>query len=90
MRDPTKVLTEQIEWLSPDGVIVACIPNVQHWSVILNLLAADGLRLKTESLIEIPSYVGSHKSIYDLFSEAGLQIHTLNREFLMLIRPKNW
>lgn len=38
LRDPQAVLSEQLRWLSDDGLVLACIPNVQHWSTLLNLL----------------------------------------------------
>ena len=37
--DPWSVLERHLDLLSDHGTIVACIPNVQHWSVIANLLA---------------------------------------------------
>lgn len=39
LRDPQAVLQQQLPWLASDGVVLACIPNVQHWSVLHNLLA---------------------------------------------------
>lgn len=41
LRDPAAVLQQQLEWLAPDGLVLACIPNVQHWSVLANLLAGQ-------------------------------------------------
>lgn len=38
LRDPQAVLREQLRWLAPEGLVLACIPNVQHWSTLLNLL----------------------------------------------------
>ena len=38
LRDPWSCLKRQSQWLSDDGVLLACIPNVQHWSVFLELL----------------------------------------------------
>ena len=39
LREPQEVLRQQLKWLAADGLVLACIPNVQHWSVLLNLLA---------------------------------------------------
>ena len=41
LRDPWSVLQRHLGLLSDDGVILACIPNVQHWSVVANLLAGN-------------------------------------------------
>ena len=39
LNNPLQVLQNQQEWLSENGVVIACIPNVQHWSVLLNLIS---------------------------------------------------
>lgn len=36
--NPWDCLRRHLELLSEDGLVLACIPNVQHWSVIANLL----------------------------------------------------
>ena len=38
LKDPWSCLARHLEYLAEDGVIIACIPNVQHWSVFANLL----------------------------------------------------
>ncbi|MDD1467600.1 class I SAM-dependent methyltransferase, partial [Dolichospermum sp. ST_sed5] len=38
MQDPWIVLKRHITWLKPQGQVLACIPNVQHWSLIVKLL----------------------------------------------------
>ena len=38
LKDPWKCLSRHLQLLSQDGVVVACIPNVQHWSTLANLL----------------------------------------------------
>ena len=35
--DPWQVLAEQRRWLRPGGQVLACIPNVQHISVLVGL-----------------------------------------------------
>ena len=39
--DPIKSLPAQLECLKPNGLIIACIPNVQHWSVVKKLLSGN-------------------------------------------------
>ena len=36
---PDLILKEHSQWLSHEGAVIACIPNVQHWSVLINLLS---------------------------------------------------
>ncbi|KAA5610229.1 methyltransferase domain-containing protein [Rhodovastum atsumiense] len=38
LRDPWSVLTRQAEALSPDGVVLICMPNAEHWSFVERLL----------------------------------------------------
>ncbi len=37
-QDPWRVLTELRSFITPDGMCVACIPNVGHWSMVAELL----------------------------------------------------
>jgi SAM-dependent methyltransferase len=39
--DPWRELERRKMWLKPGGLILACIPNVQHWSVITSLLSGQ-------------------------------------------------
>ncbi len=38
LREPWSVLTRQVEALAPGGTVLACIPNVDHWSFAEHLL----------------------------------------------------
>jgi SAM-dependent methyltransferase/glycosyltransferase involved in cell wall biosynthesis len=38
LRDPWAVLAVQARQLSPDGVVVICMPNAEHWSFVERLL----------------------------------------------------
>jgi glycosyltransferase involved in cell wall biosynthesis/SAM-dependent methyltransferase len=38
LREPWAVLARHVPLLSDDGLLIACIPNVQHWSVLEHLL----------------------------------------------------
>ena len=35
------MLQKHLGLLSDSGIVLACIPNVQHWSVVANLLAGE-------------------------------------------------
>ena len=41
LRDPWRCLQQQVQLLKPHGTLLACIPNVQHWSAILMLLRGE-------------------------------------------------
>lgn len=38
LRDPWKVLTAHVALLNPGGVVLICMPNVEHWSFACRLL----------------------------------------------------
>ena len=41
LREPGRLLKQAREWLSPDGRLIASIPNVRHHSVVRSLLARE-------------------------------------------------
>lgn len=41
LRDPWDVLHRHLDLLAEQGTFLACIPNVQHWSVVANLLSGN-------------------------------------------------
>ncbi len=40
LRDPWTLLRRHAEYLSPDGTVLVCMPNVEHWSFAYRLLSA--------------------------------------------------
>jgi glycosyltransferase involved in cell wall biosynthesis len=74
MVDPWAVLQRQAAWLREGGAVLACIPNVQHWSMIVSLLR--GLwRYQDEGLLDRTHLrFFTLDSIQELFTRAGLQI----------------
>lgn len=51
MLDPWRVLREHAGWLAPGGQVLACIPNVQHMSVLAGLLRGQ-FRYQDEGLLD--------------------------------------
>jgi len=41
LRDPWAVIRHHVEALSPDGVLLICVPNVEHWSFAERLLRGN-------------------------------------------------
>jgi SAM-dependent methyltransferase len=80
--DPWSVLARLVRLVRDGGQILACIPNVQHYSVIINLMRGrwdyqdEGLLDRTHLRFFTLS------GIRDLFSKAGLQIFD--------IQPRWW
>ena len=51
LRQPEAVLRRHLGALAPDGVVLACIPNVEHWS-FLDRLLRGGWRYETQGLFD--------------------------------------
>jgi 2-polyprenyl-3-methyl-5-hydroxy-6-metoxy-1,4-benzoquinol methylase len=72
--DPWAVLTKVKKTLSEDGCIVACIPNMQHWSIQVKLLLGT-LRYESTGLLDRTHLRWfTRVTIVELFESAGLQI----------------
>ncbi len=41
MVDPWKLLAAQVPYLKPDGTVLVCMPNVEHWTMVAKLLAGS-------------------------------------------------
>jgi 2-polyprenyl-3-methyl-5-hydroxy-6-metoxy-1,4-benzoquinol methylase len=82
MVDPWAVLRRQSAWLRPGGLVLACIPNVQHWSMVVNLLRGRWVYQDEGLLDRTHLRFFTLDTIAELFTGAGLQtleVHT--REF---------
>ncbi len=73
-RDPWKVLSEIRKVISPNGTIVACIPNAQHWSVQTRL--NKGLFQYEDSGLLDRTHLRwfTRKTIFELFESTGYRV----------------
>jgi SAM-dependent methyltransferase len=74
MVDPWAVLTRLAEWVRDGGQILACIPNIQHYSVLVNLLRGTW-EYQDEGLLD-RTHVRffTLQGVQDLFAQAGLHV----------------
>ena len=82
LRDPWRVLAGVRKWLPRGGKVVACIPNVQHWSVQAKLSFGD-FRYEDSGLFD-RTHVRwfTRNTMIELFQGAGLTIeHASARVF---------
>ena len=74
LKDPWALLKRQAAWLKPGGEAIACIPNVQHWMVLLSLLQGQW-EYQDEGLFDRTHLrYFTLNSMQSLFTQAGLQI----------------
>lgn len=75
--DPWKTLTRQVNWLAPDGLILASIPNIQHWSILDGLLRGEW-QYRDEGLLDRCSLRNfTLDTVHKLFEGAGLFVHDI-------------
>ena len=72
--DPWAVLRRQAGWLRPGGVAVACIPNVQHVSLLASLLRGRWVYRDEGLLDRTHLRFFSADTIGELFAGAGLRV----------------
>ena len=75
--DPAAVLRQLLPWLKDDGQLLACIPNVQHWSVLANLLSGQWPQEDQGLFDRTHLRWFTKQSIRSLFEEVGLQIQSI-------------
>lgn len=74
MKDPWSVLGNIREVIPATGSIVACIPNAQHWSVIVRL-ASGNFRYEPSGLLDKTHLRWfTRKTIVELFQSQGFKI----------------
>src|SRR5262249_36347232 len=75
LADPWRPLPPRAPWLRPDGLVLACVPNVQHWSVLAELLRGRW-RYRDEGLLDRTHLrFFTLEGVQDLFRRAGLHVH---------------
>ncbi len=77
LREPWKILKELAEIVHPSGQVLACIPNVQHWTVIRDLLDGKWDYADSGLLDRTHLRFFTLKSIREMFEQAGLQVHEI-------------
>ncbi|MCF6238698.1 MAG: glycosyltransferase, partial [Candidatus Marinimicrobia bacterium] len=74
LEDPYAILNRIMGKLSPQGQIIASIPNVRHWSVVKELLEGRWDYQDAGILDRTHLRFFTRKSVGDLFQQAGYQI----------------
>lgn len=85
LKDPQKILKDLAAFLKEDGIIIACIPNVRHYSTLMSLIFKGTWPYRDRGIHD-----RTHlrffclKNIRELFAGAGLQIKQLKRKYRLL------
>lgn len=68
--DPWSMVKRHVDHLKLGGEIIACIPNIQHWTVISGLIKGNWYDQKTQNNLRFFTMEG----IRELFAQAGMTI----------------
>lgn len=91
--DPWEILKKISRIIPQSGVVVACIPNMQHWSIIARLGVGD-LRYENFGLLDKTHLRWfTRQTIIEMFDQSGFKIDThiprifneVNRELFLPI-----
>ncbi len=75
--DPWRVLQHQVKWLKDEGQVLACIPNIQHWTAIVNLLRGSWEYQDQGLLDRTHLRFFTLDEVKKLFLQAGLQSYEI-------------
>lgn len=88
LRDPWAVLSRMVSFLKQDGVVIASIPNVRHYTTII-ALAFGGVWPYRRRGIHDRNHLRffTLRNIEDLFRDAGLRITRVVRKYRIVEHP---
>ena len=91
LKDPWGVLRKSVKFLADEGIIVASIPNVRHYTTILSLAFA-GFWPYRERGIHDRTHLRffTLRNITEMFENAGLKIVRVERNCGIIERPHRY
>ena len=91
LKDPWSVLRKSVTFLADEGIIVASIPNVGHYTTILSL-AFGGYWPYRERGIHDRTHLRffTLNNIKEMFQGAGLKITRVERHYRIIERPHRY
>ena len=91
LKDPWSVLRKSVKFLADEGIIVASIPNVRHYTTILSL-AFGGYWPYRERGIHDRTHLRffTLRNIKEMFQNAGVKIIRVERKYRIIERPHRY
>lgn len=88
LKDPWSVLTNINDMLSGEGVVIASIPNIRHYTTIIELVV-KGYWPYRERGIHDRSHLRffTLKNIIEMFENSGLKISRIDRNYRIVETP---
>ena len=91
LKDPWSVLINITNMLSGEGVVIASIPNIRHYTTIMEL-AVKGYWPYRERGIHDKTHLRffTLKNIKEMFANSGLKITKIERNYRIIERPHHY
>jgi len=91
LKDPWKVLKEVVNFLSSEGIIIASIPNVRHFSTIISLCLKGYWPYKDRGIHDKNHLrFFTFKNIKEMFYISGLEILCIKRNYRIIEKPSKF
>ncbi|HEY3284177.1 MAG TPA: methyltransferase domain-containing protein [Armatimonadota bacterium] len=76
--DPWSALRRMREWLTPDGVVVASLPNLSYWKALVPLILKDEFVYQASGVMD-RSHLRffTRRTVARLFEDAGFRVDLL-------------
>lgn len=82
LREPENVLRQAVAKVKPGGVVIVCMPNVQHWTVFANLVLGSWPQMDAGIFDRTHIRWFAFRDMVNLLSNVGLTIeNALGRVF---------
>ena len=86
--DPWTLLLEAREYLEPDGVVIASLPNVKHWDTMANLVFKDYWPYRERGIHDRTHLrFFARRNVRELFEHAGFRIEKTRARYRIIERP---
>lgn len=91
LKDPWCVLKNSLKFLGDEGVVIASIPNIRHYTTLFNLLFQGNWPYRERGIHDRTHLrFFTLKNIRKLFQEANLEIVLLERSYRLIERPHRY
>ncbi|MBN1806112.1 MAG: methyltransferase domain-containing protein [Sedimentisphaerales bacterium] len=88
LTNPWKLLTSSVNLLRTNGIIIASIPNIRHYSTIFNLLFSGIWPYKERGIHDrMHLRFFTLRNIKEMFQGAGLEIIRIERKYRIIEKP---
>jgi SAM-dependent methyltransferase len=87
LKDPWKVLSSIRKVIPQNGCVVACIPNIQHWSILVKLAIGDWRYEDSGLLDRTHLRFFTRQTIIEMFDSCGFSISKGEARYFENILP---